>query len=946
MSSQKEIKSINEGLTKMFELTSKLEAEFIKASKTMREGLAAIDEEAKKGLKTQNELAGNQKKQREEITKEQKQAAALLRAKEDLQAAYKNNAIEILKVKKVKQDMLKTQKLEIAAGDGSVKTYDQLSARYRLAAKRAKDLAAQFGVNSDKAREAIVVAKEYNDNLKEVDASIGEHSRNVGNYSDALGGLPGILGEVGSGVDGLGQKFLQLVKNPIVGMLALAAGALAALGKAFASTRSGSVLIQKSMTNLSTGVDVAKKGLRDYTENVQKNIKEQGFWKTAIEEVLRAANPMTAQTKKQGNAYDELYLKVRAAKKELIDLNDAYIDIENESLIRIANLQAEADRLAIIADDDTKSMADMIRARLQLTDVDLKRTREQAKLSNERLKIAEAELKIGIDLGHLRRTEAGEIISMTKEGIELEKAYSEAKIEAIVTSNEVVTVEAENARKRRLIERDVFEQRLDLLLDIADRQKTINEQQLADDRISLEERIGILVETNKLVEDSFDDQVALFKKDLGINLERNKILNLNNAEIVAYAEGLNMSEIATNRLREVIMERRQAIHDLAIAEKDLTDKVYTAQLKAFDDTQTLNALKAENAKKTEEEITVLTIEAKIARYEKELALNDEFNKQLSETEIAIIKERIKALRNELNKDEEKVTIWDKLGFDDESQTKAISSAKQTFNALKNILKSFADERVAQADRVVESTDREVEAAENELNRQVQLAEAGYANNVQNAQIQLNLNKESQKEALRERERSLKSQRQIDSAEQISSLITASANILKGWSTLPFIGQVLGIAAIASMLGAFALTKTKINSSTQKFGEGGILDLEGGSHASGNDIHFGSRGGKELYAEGGEKAAIFSKKASRKYGPVIDNIVKDANRLQLEDRYSKAFNVEALPIVLENNAGLDSTELKNIRDILKRIEKYGGDGEAMDKNGRRRIKKGNITRIVN
>lgn len=954
MADQKEIKSINEGLTKMLELMGKLETEFVQTGKTMDKGFAAIEDQAKKSLEAQKKLTGARKEQRDQITKEQKQAQTLLKAQEDLRLAYKDNAIETLKVKKVKQDMIKTQKLEIAQGDGAAKTYEQLSARYRLAAKRAKDLTVRYGENNAKAREAVSVAKGYNDKLKEVDASLGEHGRNVGNYQSATEGLseqlssmPGVLGDVAGGVDGLGKQFLRFAKQPHVAVLLALAGAATFIASAFKGTRVGSALMRKEMTKVSSTVDIAKNNLGNVVAEAANT--EGGFKK-----LLKATNVLNiakltfnGTLKKGAKEFKEQREEVIDLRMQLIDLNSAYIDIENESLIRIANLQAEADQLAIVADDDTKSMAEMIAARIKLTQVDLERTQEVKKLSDERLKISELEVEAALKVGDLRKTATGELISVTETGIEIEKAYSEAKVAAIEASNAVVTTEAENAQKRRMVERDVFEQRLDLLLDVADRQKTINEQQLADDRISLDERMKILEETNKLVEDSFNAQVDLFQADLGIQLDRNKILDLNNAEIVAYAEGLNMSEIATNRLREVIMERRQAVEDLAVAERDLTDKTYEAQLQAFENSQILAQLRTENAGATQKEITKLTIEAQIERYEKELELAEKFNQQLSDTEIAIVKERIKALKTELERDDKGIGgIWAALGFDEDSRSKAIEAAKLTFKALKDIFTSFADERVAQADRVVESRDREVEAAENELNRQVELANLGYANNVENAQRQLDLSKESQKEAIKEREKAAKLQRQIDSAEQVSSLITASANILKGWSTIPFVGQLLGIAAIATMLGSFVLTKTKIASSAkQQFGEGGVIDLEGGSHASGNDIHFGSKGGKDLYAEGGEKGAIFNKKASRRYGGAIDNFVKDANKLQLEDRYSRAFDIGALPIIVENNAGFDSEELKGIKAILRRIELQGGESITTDHKGRQIVKKGNIKRII-
>ena len=75
--------------------------------------------------------------------------------------------------------------------------YGKLSAKYREAAKAAKDLAAQYGTESKQAKEAIKTAKGLNDQLKRIDASIGNHQRNVGNYSSAMSGLNKAFGLFG-----------------------------------------------------------------------------------------------------------------------------------------------------------------------------------------------------------------------------------------------------------------------------------------------------------------------------------------------------------------------------------------------------------------------------------------------------------------------------------------------------------------------------------------------------------------------------------------------------------------------------------------------------------------------------------------------------------------------------------------------------------------------------
>jgi hypothetical protein len=79
--------------------------------------------------------------------------------------------------------------------------YERLTAEYNAAAKEAKNLAAQFGVESAQAKEASRVALELDQRLKAADASVGRFNKNVGNYSGALQTLEKALNEVKQKID-------------------------------------------------------------------------------------------------------------------------------------------------------------------------------------------------------------------------------------------------------------------------------------------------------------------------------------------------------------------------------------------------------------------------------------------------------------------------------------------------------------------------------------------------------------------------------------------------------------------------------------------------------------------------------------------------------------------------------------------------------------------------
>ena len=163
---------------------------------------------------------------------EQKEAAEQLKksisdlkaANDELSKNEKDNAkaIEQNKIQIVqKEAALKNAQAAIRANqrvvEGSIKTtneesgaYASLNERYRIAAQRAKDLAVVHGVNSEQVKKATAEAKAMNDQLKAVDASVGQNQRNVGAYTEgivnsipAFGKFNGALGSMGTSISGL-----------------------------------------------------------------------------------------------------------------------------------------------------------------------------------------------------------------------------------------------------------------------------------------------------------------------------------------------------------------------------------------------------------------------------------------------------------------------------------------------------------------------------------------------------------------------------------------------------------------------------------------------------------------------------------------------------------------------------------------------------------------------
>ena len=97
---------------------------------------------------------------------------------------------EVQKVQVQVQQIVTKQKTALREQiKGEESAYAALSNQYKEAAQKAKDLAASQGISSKASKQAAAEARALNDKLKTIDATLGNHQRNVGNYGSALKGV-------------------------------------------------------------------------------------------------------------------------------------------------------------------------------------------------------------------------------------------------------------------------------------------------------------------------------------------------------------------------------------------------------------------------------------------------------------------------------------------------------------------------------------------------------------------------------------------------------------------------------------------------------------------------------------------------------------------------------------------------------------------------------------
>ena len=116
-------------------------------------------------------------------------------------------------VNKEVRESVKARQAELTATDKASGAYSKLSNELNQARKRYKDLAAAEQGSSEEAQQLIRQITQLDNKLKDIDGSVGQFQRNVGNYSSALQGIGSALtgGLIGGGF----VAFAELAKRGI-----------------------------------------------------------------------------------------------------------------------------------------------------------------------------------------------------------------------------------------------------------------------------------------------------------------------------------------------------------------------------------------------------------------------------------------------------------------------------------------------------------------------------------------------------------------------------------------------------------------------------------------------------------------------------------------------------------------------------------------------------------
>lgn len=428
-------------------------------------------------------------------------------------------------------------------------------------------------------------------------------------------------------------------------------------------------------------------------------------------------------------------------------------------------------------------------------------------------------------------------------------------------------------------------------------------------------------------------------------------------------------EELSNSLKRLDVERQIALlknAQLPEAKRQPTSAINTSfdkqkaiavgsfSMSSFDEQQALDEAIFNEVKRSETEITRFKLEQEKARWQEQIRLAETGGLDWSQAQIDAAKATVKGIDRELSELNDFIknigkkglggTLLEKLGFDDDQ----VDALKDAVNIVIEQLQSIVDAEVEMSKQIVEAAEARVEAAQKAYDAEIEARNNGYANNVATARKELEQEKKNQQEKQKMLEAAQRRQESLNSITQASSLITASANLWSSFSSIPIVGPALALAAITTMWTSFATAKVKAKqvtaSQSDEYGEGGLEFLEGGSHASGNDIDLGVKNKKKhrMKAEGGEALAIINKNKTRKYRKILPDVINSLNKGIFEDKYANAFNRDADADIFINQSNAD---LHKIESSLDKIIKQNGEKIFVDGQGRTIIRNGNLTKII-
>lgn len=503
------------------------------------------------------------------------------------------------KIQVQNQERAKQLKQEAKDALGLTNEYQKQSRRLNDLRNAYKNLAVQNRENGTVAKGLKQEIDKLDKSLKAVDATVGQHQRNVGNYKDALDGLSGGLGNSIRALQAFGVASLKLLKNPVVLLLAGIVAGLTALTSAFKSTDEGANDFDSILKSVSNTIDVVRQRLGIFASGLKDFFS--GNFTEGAEKMASAFNNISVQIAEAAKAGREYALA-------LDDIEDA----ETAFISRHAEIANKIARLEFFAADSLNSPQSRIKALEEVL-------RLSAEVANEEENIAKK--KFNLEVSNLEKTRnlnakiIKEQIQFSEQNQKLQDAgFTEEEIKNLEelfakiqeTNAKVFEENIKNNAKLSNLKRDL----------IAEEEKKIEEAQKEADRLSkidldkIEKNAELVKKLKKEVrdaeieadKDAHEEALKLLEEEEKRKIEAaekeiERVEQINSAIFAGLDE---RSERQQKALQEEISRRDKAITEQqARAEQGLTNTLAFEQQKRDEAQLALKESEEREAKRKE-----------------------------------------------------------------------------------------------------------------------------------------------------------------------------------------------------------------------------------------------------------------------------------------------------------------------------------------------------------
>lgn len=656
---------------------------------------------------------------------------------------------------------------------------------------------------------------------------------------------------------------------------------------------------------------------RDLTDAINRNdIEIRRKYETSITELIQ----------------DEYAKRMKAADDEIQDENAKLREKYRKNKEYIANVEGKYKELTEAQKEQIAEQQRLILAtidnNLRLLDLQIRRIMNEQQVASKQIA---RNVMVSPELG--------------------ERPTGQTETSTVATQTTVVTHDASQMEQSLVEERQLMEENLNLeyQLTLESNRKLLeagDEHARSEEEIIIEfnkKRLELWADYDKQILDirqtNIDNQLEMVKKgseqELQLLLRQNEIAR--QRAIAENAAKPAAQQQSTADINAVFGQRGQRIRG----------DFYTEQ---FDQQQALDEAIFNEVERSEREISNFKLLQERERWQQQIRLAESGALDWSQAQIDTAKSTVEGINRELKKvgigtDIKSTspdikgglqgfitdiadnglggTLLDRLGFN-EDQIEAMTEAA---NIIISNIQSIMEAEVEAAEQAVELAQQRVDAAQAAYEAEVEARNNGYANNVATAKKELQQEKKNQLQKQKMLEAAQRRQQALDTVTQTTSLITASALLWKSFAGTGPAAPFLAAAAIAAMWTSFAVAKVKaaqVTKASEEYGEGGLEFLEGGSHASGNDIDLGTTNhrGRRMRAEGGEALAIVNRRNTRKYRKVLPDVIDSFNKGTFEDKYLNAFaNNDNISIAMtqgSNNIDLSKLE-SDVSKLVKQNE---------------------------